>query len=191
MSPSLQSHFSSARRLGRAGCIAFLSGLLLVSPCAIPPVQAQSASTLEQLKASLQRARDLLTASERLLAQQTTDIASLKARLDQAAAELSASRSEVESLKNDLSRAAQSQGALGDRLERLQTTYDELIRKYEALSTSFSRYRSEMTGQIQSLQSERDAAVRSGRLARTAAIAELVLLLALGGAMAVGSLQLR
>jgi archaellum component FlaC len=125
------------------------------------------------------------------LAQQTTDIASLKARLDQAAAELSASRSEVESLKNDLSRAAQSQGALGDRLERLQTTYDELIRKYEALSTSFSRYRSEMTGQIQSLQSERDAAVRSGRLARTAAIAELVLLLALGGAMAVGSLQLR
>lgn len=191
MSPSSQPYFWSARRLGRAGCIAFLSGLLLFSPGVTPSVHAQSASAVRQLQMSLQRARDLLTASEKLLARQTLDIESLKGSLVQAELELQTSRSEIESLKNELSKAAESQGGLGSRLERLQTSYGELTRRYETLSTSFNLYRSEMASQVESLQNERDAAIRSGRIVRIAAIAELVLLLALGGALAVGALQPR
>ena len=140
--------------------------LLWLAFCSFaPPLAAQTTNEPEpteklprdlKVKLLLQKADELLTSSEKGLAQRPLQVATLQSNLQKANELLADSKKEIEDWKVSWGRSEESRASLEAALARMQSSYDGLMRRFNLLSDSMSAYQKEMQGQVHDLQGQKD-----------------------------------
>jgi len=130
-----------------------------------PPLAAQTTSETEptenlprdlKVKLLLQKADELLTISEKGLAQRPLQLANLQSSLQKANELLADSKKEIEDWKLSWGRSEESRASLESAWGRMQSSYDGLMTRFNLLSDSMKSYQKEMQGQVHDLQGEKD-----------------------------------
>jgi len=130
-----------------------------------PPLAAQTTSESEpteklprdlKVKLLLQKADELLTSLEKGLEQRQLQLAILQSNLQKANELLADSKKEIEDWKVSSGRSEESRASLEAALERMQSSYDGLMKRFNLLSDSMKAYQKEMQGQVHELQRQKD-----------------------------------
>jgi chromosome segregation ATPase len=131
--------------------------LLLLLAASIVHGQTERPPELQALRLTLLECEQLTAQLSNNLQKRGEQVLDLQRRLDLLAQKLKDSQSEIESLQARLKDSEDSRASLEAELLKMQISFADLLKRYEALLTSWKAYQTEARSQIVTLTSERNA----------------------------------